>query len=174
MAMPRPVRLTATQQRLKAATALLLAERASLDAAALETGLDSAQLAACQAPGSSCFLPVDVLAQLLVLYREEAPLHEATEAPALLAELARCAGFTLVPMQQGRGDELLAGLAEWSGEIAQTQAVVAEVLVQGNVRASDAARLEAETLGMIEDGRQLVGRMRALFRDATSRQRPGP
>lgn len=164
-----PVKLTTTEETLKAATRVLLEERAPLEAIALETRVGRSQLGTYQSRASSLFMPIDILARLFELRREEAAVRGSTDAPALLVELARCAGFGLVPMQKASGEDLLACLAEWSREVSDVHAAVLDALRDGKICAEDAARIEAETMDMLGDAKRLLGALRARVQDAADR-----
>lgn len=158
--------LTPTQQTLKAATRQLLEERAPLDAIELETRVGRSQLSAYQSRSTGLFAPVDVVARLFELRREEMAERGNTSAPALLVELARIAGFGLVPLEPASGDQVLSCIAEWSSEVADVQAAIANALRDGTICAADASKIEREALDMIADGKRLVASLRSLVEGA--------
>ncbi|MFP5435705.1 MAG: phage regulatory CII family protein [Alphaproteobacteria bacterium] len=166
--------LTPSQLTLKAATRQLLEERAPLDALELETRVRRSQLSAYQSRNTGLFAPVDVVARLFELRREDAAERGDTSAPALLVELARAAGFGVVPLEPANGDQVLSCIAEWSSEVADVQAAIATALRDGTICAADASKIEREAMDMIADGKRLVASLRALVEGATLCVRDAP
>ncbi|ONG58820.1 hypothetical protein BKE38_01955 [Pseudoroseomonas deserti] len=91
---------------------------------------------------------------------------------ALLTELARVAGYLLVPVHQGRAGDLHACLAAWSQEIDQTKALASEVFGTGRISAMDAGHLEAQVRSLAENGRSLAASLRTQLQHAGWRVRP--
>lgn len=167
--------LTPGEEMLKAATRRLLEDRGPLDAVALETRVGKSQLATYQSRNSDHFMPLDVLLRLTALQREEALARgDAPSPPELLVEVARQAGYGLVPLEAAGGEQVLACIAEWSSEVADVQAAVANALRDGRICAADASKIEREALEMIADGKRLVASLRSLVEGAKLGVREAP
>ena len=169
-----PARLTPEEEMLKAATRLLFEERGPLEAIALDTRVGKSQLATYQSRNSDHFIPVDVMLRLFTLRREENQARGDASQPELLLEVARQAGYRLVPLEAACEEDIVGCIADWSREVAEMQAAIANALRDGQICASDSAKIQREALDMLAEGKRLVASLQARVHDAGLRMRDAP
>lgn len=111
-------------------------------------GCDAA--AACSRPGrsqiasyydmtSEAFAPVDVVADL----------EAAAMEPLITAELARRAGYALVPVDAQGSGELPSSMAAFGREVAEVFATYAEAMADGKLERCEAEHLQRQLLDVI-------------------------
>lgn len=136
---------------LKTLSRALVEAVGGLDAAAACTRVQRSSLASYYAPNLPAFMPVDVVGRL----------EEVAEQPLLTAELARRAGYELVPVRPiGRG-ELAALIARLGAEVAETFATYATAMADGRLTAEERATLAREVADIKRAADAVLGALRA-------------
>jgi hypothetical protein len=132
---------------LKTLTAALVKQAGGLEACAAATGLPRSTLAEYYAPGSPLHAPVDAVAEL----------ERCTQTVLVTAELARRAGYALVPLDAAPGAGSFGRcLAAFGREVAEVFAAHAEAMADGRLSAAEAERVERELLDVIRAAYQAV------------------
>ena len=120
---------------LKTLARALIAAAGGLEAAACVTRVNRSRLAEYQDMTGPAFMPADV----------GAALEEVAGEPLLTRELARRAGYALVPLGAPPGsDGLAVAMAEMGQEVGEAFAAHAAALRDGQVSEAERARIFAE------------------------------
>jgi hypothetical protein len=120
------------------------------DAAAACTRPGRSQIASYYDMSSEAFAPVDVVADL----------EAAAQEPLITAELARRAGYALVPVDAHGNGELPASMAAFGREVAEVFATFAEGMADGTLSRDEAENLQRQLLDVIRVGKSAVAVIR--------------
>jgi hypothetical protein len=112
------------------------------EAAATCTRPGRSQIASYYDMTSEAFAPVDVVADLEAVAQE----------PLITAELARRAGYALVPIEPHGNGELPASMAAFGREVAEVFATFAESMADGTLSRDEAEAMQRQLLDVIRVG----------------------